>query len=465
VRILIADDEELVRFTIKDMICETNLVMTEIHEAANGRELIEQFRLNPPDLVLADIRMPGLSGLDAMEELKDEKAHWVFLTGHADFEYARKALQLGADNYLLKPPSKEELEKILTQIQFLLVKKRKEEQRLLEHSLNHIISGTSAFEYEPELQQNGFWSGYLIYLDSSRNEQESLEIRNNVSRHLREYFCSTEYGSTKAGIVSLESGCLFLCRLDKIRPKGEKEISSLLASVHSQDNNYHIIGIPGDIDFARFSQNWESIEKKGWQRFLSPPGAVLHIRDDMAGPVERFCRKLEEWITLNTDERETVITEDLERESIPAEVYEGVRQNLRALFPDSAGDTIASILRTIDHKKKPVALQSRSVLVDQAVRIIEEHFQEEIGIAQIAYRLEVTPNYLSSLFRKHSGIAFTKYITDIRIERARSLLKNTNLNIKEIASKVGYRSSRHFSVVFRQEEGVSPSEYIRSYRT
>ncbi len=240
-KILIADDEELVRFSLKDMIDKSSL-NAEILEASGGRQLIRTFREERPDLVLADIRMPGCSGLEAMKELRDEEGYWIILTGHADFEYARSALKLGALDYLLKPPSPEEL------------------------------------------------------------------------------------------LAALR-------RAEKLLPEPERE--------------------DGD-------------------------------------------REAEE--------------------------------------------------------------SSGSLLVDRAVRIIDKRYKEELGIAQVAYDLNVTPNYLSSQFRRHTGKAFTRYITEKRMALARDLMENSNLNIKEISSGLGYRSSRHFAALFRRETGESPSDYIKVHR-
>ncbi len=103
-------------------------------------------------------------------------------------------------------------------------------------------------------------------------------------------------------------------------------------------------------------------------------------------------------------------------------------------------------------------------LVRSAERIVRERYSEQIGIAQIADELGVTPNYLSSLYRKFTGITFTKHITNIRMTRALELLKRPGINVKEITSLLGYTSSRHFARVFRAYYNISPSEYIQKYR-
>ncbi len=463
-KILIADDEELIRFTVKDMIRESSHRDAELREAPNGRELIAEFRREKPDLVLADIRMPGLSGLEAMEELKDEKAHWIILTGHADFEYARRALKLGAVDYILKPPSLEEIERVLTRVREQIITEESGNQRQLENSLNQIITGSTAYEYEPDLQQKGFWTGWLIFLDSVLDEPHSLEVRNDVSRKLRDHLCSTHRLFDRTAVVCLERGSLFLCCFNQTRSDRNLDLPALLNPSLQDGVNIHIIPIPGDSDFQIFKKNWEHVEQGGWQRLIQAPGTVQTLMDDLPESLEEFCRKLEEWITLPPDDRNTGDLEELVSLTGRAGTREAViLENLKVLYPGTGETTIAGILENSEHSLLPPD-GTRPVLVDQAVRIIQDHFNEEIGIAQIAYRLKVTPNYLSSLFRKHTGVPFTKFITDKRMERSVTLLKETNLNIKEIASEVGYRSSRHFSAVFRQEVGCSPTDYIRNYR-
>jgi YesN/AraC family two-component response regulator len=183
-----------------------------------------------------------------------------------------------------------------------------------------------------------------------------------------------------------------------------------------------------------------------------------------------YCVKLDELILLAGTSRKEELDEaakellQMESSFSPAE-EEFLCRSLRKIIPDlpkkkGFGKTLAAYLE----KSGQEGQDKQSVLVQQALRIIREEYHQEIGIAQIAYKLQVTPNYLSSLFRKHAGLPFTRYITEIRINKARRLLKETSLNIKEIASEVGYQSSRHFSGLFRQETGLTPTEYIRKYR-
>ena len=103
-------------------------------------------------------------------------------------------------------------------------------------------------------------------------------------------------------------------------------------------------------------------------------------------------------------------------------------------------------------------------LVRSAERIARERFSEQIGVAQIAYELGVTPNYLSTLFKKYTHKTFINYITEIRMKEALKLLKQPGINVRTATELLGYSSSRHFARLFRGHFDISPSEYIENYR-
>ncbi len=253
-KILIADDEELVRENLKDILRGIGQG-DDLHEAVNGRTLIEHARTIKPDVCFVDIRMPGISGLDAIEKLTDDFPHtsWIILSGYADFDYARRALSLRVSEYLLKPASESEVGAALEKV----CEKRREAQEL-----RHERTGDF-----PELKNT----------------------------------------------------------------RGE----------------------------------WGS--------------------------------------------------------------------------QDSSGQS--------------------SRIVRQAEKLVREQYTQAIGVAQVADQLHVTPNYLSSQFKKYKKVSFTQFITDIRLKKAPELLRKPGITVKEAAYRLGYLSSRHFTKLFRKRYGVTPSEY------
>ena len=125
--IMIVEDEYLVRQGIASLVNYEQFGMQVIAQAENGREAWQKFQENPADILLTDINMPQMNGLELAKLVRDQapKCHIVFLTGYDDFDYARTAIKLGADDYLLKPFSKDDVEEMLAKVQTKLDQERK----------------------------------------------------------------------------------------------------------------------------------------------------------------------------------------------------------------------------------------------------------------------------------------------------------------------------------------------------
>lgn len=128
--IMIVEDEYLVRQGIASLVNYGQFGMQVISQAENGIEAWQKFQDNPADILLTDINMPQMNGLELSKLVRDQapKCHIVFLTGYDDFDYARTAIKLGADDYLLKPFSKDDVEEMLAKVQTKLDKERKKAQ-------------------------------------------------------------------------------------------------------------------------------------------------------------------------------------------------------------------------------------------------------------------------------------------------------------------------------------------------
>ena len=468
--LIIADDEELIRFTIRDMLKECGLEFSRIEEAASGSQLITLCRNNPPDIALVDIRMPGKSGLDAIEELQDLSTMWIILTGHADFEYARKALQLGADDYLLKPPSPEELGRVVNKTLAKITEKRKIIRQDFSQRLTAVFNNTSAPEFAPLFSEEGIWSGWIVCLDSSLAEKDALKEQMTYSRLVREEYLPSLPAGLRGALTTMEDGKLLITLFHR------REFSSPSGEISPPDQNF----FPEKQGVVLSCMATGSLE--GFSEYLSRLKALnpllpLRFITRRIDPAEEqneeiisYCEVMENLVLLTgtsrKEEKEDLVGRIMEKESpLSREEEEDLCLNLQKIIPElPRADRVNELLKAYREGGSESPQDRQSVLVQQALRIVREDFSRDIGVAQIAYQLQVTPNYLSALFRKQEGVPFTRYITEIRMNRARVLLKETSLNIKEIASRVGYQSSRHFSGLFRQETGLSPTEYIRKYR-
>ena len=173
--IMIVEDEYLVRQGISSLVNYEQFGMQVIAQAENGIEAWQKFQENPADILLTDINMPQMNGLELAKLVREKapKCHIVFLTGYDDFDYARTAIKLGADDYLLKPFSKTDVEEMLAKVQTKLDKERKKAQiqNLVDQGQrSEMEEAIHAQLSDPELSlkslafQLGFSSSYLSVL-------------------------------------------------------------------------------------------------------------------------------------------------------------------------------------------------------------------------------------------------------------------------------------------------------------
>ena len=131
---------------------------------------------------------------------------------------------------------------------------------------------------------------------------------------------------------------------------------------------------------------------------------------------------------------------------------------IRTEMENCLEDVIKFIINS-QYKKEDI----RNYTIKRAINYIREHYQESISLEGIAMRLEITPEYLSTLFNKEVGINFSAFLKEFRISHAKRLLAGTDLKIYEIAERVGYGDPKYFMRVFKEVQGISPKEYRQNH--
>ena len=376
-KILIADDEELVRIGLRDIL-RGNAQDDEVYEAVNGRTLIETARELKPDICFVDIRMPGINGLEAIEELSKDfpEISWIILSGYSDFDYARKALSLGVLDYLLKPVTEAEVEAALIKAASKRIEVGKLKREKFEYRVGGVLNNASAVEFDTYLLDMEHWSA-LVSIPERIDEGELFNQQHELFMVLKN-------------------------SLDNNPPEDFAGLFTILD------------GYPAIIAGGK---NPESLLKK--------------LEADVIDQLDDSSRR--------------VFSPSKNSLSELLEFFEA-----SPVFKDQSG--IELIEDNNDRSAR---------IVRQAEKLVREQYNNPIGVAQIAEQLNVTPNYLSSLFKKYKRISFTRFITDIRLNEAPKLLETPGITVKEAASRLGYMSSRHFARLFREKYGMSPSDYYR----
>lgn len=374
-KILIADDEELVRENLRDIL--RALARDEqLFEAVNGRKLIEKASEIKPDICFVDIRMPGVSGLEAIESLIDDfpDTSWIILSGYSDFEYARKALALGVTEYLLKPSTEDEVEAALLKAAEKRIDAGVIKREKFEYRLSGVINNSSSAEFDDFLMNLESYAA-VVYEPSEECARDSFDSYREILHRFRKTLDENPLHDY-AGVFTLPDGS------------------------------------PAIIAAGR-----------------SPEKLILKLETDFP------------------------------------EMFYGLKKNICSPAVNTLDDLLqfidknSTISKTEDSGEAEDSGEVSSRIVRQAEKLVRENYNKPIGLAQIADELNITPNYLSSLFTKYKKTSFTKYITDIRLSAAKEMLDRPGITVKEAAFKLGYMSSRHFTRLFREKYGMPPSDY------
>jgi two-component system response regulator YesN len=493
---VIADDENLVRLTLKSMISEMEAAWQIVGEATNGEELLDLLAEHQPNVAIVDIRMPKMNGLEAIRFGKSRSplTKWVILSGYSDFEYAKEALKLCASEYLLKPVSPAELERAL----YDTYKDNKDLTGLLnqqfENNLSALVNGLISLEQEDRegLFYRGRFIGCVFLLDGpgtdSRESGAQRDFYKDLLQCVNDHLScgmnlallalpSGELAAVGAwdpdrsidgrrqvlrfftGAEEIASGCqsrgMTVTMLETGDCLGFKEVNGKLQQLQQWGGLRTIGGIGRRVDYRELEKEAENSEKAEAGRLLS--AARQHFQDRMYLNYQH-----------TVDELEGVLTKsDLMRvEKSRRAIRSFIRYSFDVELPDHAG--VAEVIRELRKygerflrgMKQPD--NAPADLVQQMMRYIDSHYTDDIRIGQIAGQLSVSANYLSTLFHKKTGVTFLKYLTRIRMIKAEELLLNTNLQIKQIAEEIGYFSTRHFTKLFTETFGRYPSDYRKN---
>lgn len=394
-RICILDDEYLTCLGLEKAVPWDTIGVEVAFTALDGKKGLELIRKEKPDLVLTDIRRPGLTGVDLVKELKEDgfNGEIVVLTAYRDFDYAVETYKSGIFSYLLKPVDNDELLKTVKEAIVKLNGKRKEKERKRNREGN-LSRMESSFFYQ--------------LLHNITNEEF---IQN----------------SKKFEFEVPASGILFL--LKKENPEEEGNLTEagnlLLSKVKEEGINYFVR--PGEASYLAF------IDSKEEEKILS------------------ILRKSFSLVEEKTD---TIFTGSICSYSSPVEISLAYKTD-----KDNIKNKMFFGFNSIEIPKENSISYRHYVAIQDFYRILSEHYKDDLSVSMVSERRNVSDSYLRHLLRKSLGRTFNDILTDYRISLSKKLLKEGKLRVNEIADKVGYNDEKYFSRVFKKRVGVSPSDY------
>lgn len=524
-KVLIVEDEILVSIGLKTMINWPNMNMLVVGEARNGEEAYALYQREKPDIILTDIRMPVMDGLQLISKIRetDSKTKIIILTCYQEFDLVHKALKLGVSDYILKlKMSTEEMESVVSKVRSeieaenmnrLLGKYTDADIRLTKNSLIHdyvlnpFISESEFANIAEQLHLRIKASRLVLCLMNIENFstiQRKFEpdhentLRNttiNIIEELLKKHGGGEAVHERDGryllIFSYENinsddgarADLFKC-LSVVGDSIKSYVNATVAfGISSFGKGYASLkGLYAEA-VSSLEQNYFSCNKHFLQ--YGQPGLPEHYFQSI-GALREYVISLREFNSECKREMISDIDQLLKLEHVTRDrVQETFIRWIHLLMANThtlahavetdvieyAGCIRSSLTlnRTIEIFRQYLQLyidthENTRVIsreVAAAVNYINDNYNQSISLQKVADKVDISSNYLSSLFRKELQICFIDYINSVRINKAKELLISTHLKTYEISQKVGFENESYFSRIFKRQTGLRPNEYKR----
>lgn len=516
--VLLVEDEVLVSAGLKHLVPWKDMDMAIVGEASNGKNGLEMYHEKHPDLILTDIKMPIMSGLEMIEEIRkeDQNTKIVVLTSFDDFDLVRQAFKLGVSDYILKlQMMPEEIEKVIRKVHEELEKSGNRNEKK-EVAIEQIQKQDDDLEACRQ-----FVVGEQDDVSLFRKQAEALNLAEDCVCVLRmKYDGSQEKKEDKISCIILElihnlllklqAGAvwaeekeefLILFSLPKERQEEKEQIrKELLSKIHlivrsrvnknvwfgvsSFGNRYELLpalyGEAGEMleissFFEKEAEFYGEDKKESSDRLWEEFGALTETQGALSSHCLRKIQKevvfLKKKTALKPDEIKGVLMRWVNYISFDR----GIRTNEEM---DQALETVEQMrkMKTFRELKKGFEeylkqnfenRDERKLLskeVSETISYINAHYCEsDISLPDAAKHVMLQKNYLSRLFKNEVGVNFTEYINMQRIRKAQELLSTTHKKSYEIAFEIGFQDESYFSRVFKKQVGISPNEYKKKY--
>lgn len=515
-RVVLIDDDILALSSTEDLIRDPSLNLELAGSFDNARTALLRLPKLNADLVITDIQMPQMNGLDLLQAIKKDfpNIEVLLLTAYSDFDYARKAVTFGASGYILKhelsvESLKSSLSPLMSKIetehihshahQYVIIEKLLLPPPVSEKSIEefndlfcpsrtpHVFYLAMVRKFQP------FWVNHDDEAAAFRSQREAL--RERIEEKL-EYI-----DLPKRDCVSFKYVCLpwlqgqilvFLSFSGLVSTLEQTELLHIVLrelSVAVAPPDMHINCVLASTPFQQATELYPTLKQLeecqsrciflGTKRIITVQ--ELFNNDDIysksliaerrefqnaltSDSSDQSFLKLKSYfdtavkaqsvsdIHICTDGMSTLLEKRLSNVTLNNEYKEQLKGS-------SSAAQLWNLFEEFYNKAKMMPQHSYSPRIAEIIQIIHDFYMEDLTIHSIADKLNLNEEYLNKLFRAEVGTGFSKYLTNYRMKVACQLLRSGNLQINEVASHVGYQSSQYFSVTFHRITGYSPSDY------
>lgn len=517
-KLLIADDEAIERKAFKTIIANDIPEISEFIEAANGNEAVEAAVSQRPDIIIMDVKMPGINGIDALRKIMEAGvcARTVVLTAYDDFNYVQQALEMGVNDYLLKPSRRAKIVDVLTSLISSIKKETKKKNydaemvekmsrigSVIENQMVALLPQASIMitEVEDCLDFLGIdrVRGHIMAF-SSELSNDDYPVRFLYNKDLYDRVYEALHQRFECAVAYPASDKVFAVVFTEFPEGADSQAEEIAASLSKQLGQEVFWGAS-----AVFSHVKE-MEEAYFQALQAINGDCL-FEEPVTG------EQMPEYVLKYLFNKEEIFLQRFkalnEKESLNAidEIFLWLFKNMtndiwlarnftmgvlslcikhaaemgmgRECFSLIMGkDYFSEIIQVTDLWKLKKSFENIVIellvivrrfnaekvagVIEKAQTYISENFASDITLEKVASYVNISPTYLSRLFKRQNGINFVEYITKVRINKAKDLLKNSDFPVKQISYETGFNDPNYFFKVFKSVVGVTPGEYRNS---
>lgn len=513
-KILIAEDEYYARQRLIKIIRECDMEAELASAVENGREAVDFLEQNTDvDVVLTDIIMPRMNGLELAEYIHVNMPYIqvVIVSGYEEFDYARKAIEYEVKQYIIKPVKRELLLRVLRQLEEKQENFRREVEAGVLERLKKLPNGYTSSKQvltkkelmQIHMPQAAAMSGetpcrvFVIQLERTMNTRDA---------GLLDKICAQKLDSRLAGT--------FFCQMNDeyvaaVRTEEDSEGSALFRDLEGILNYCHVqleTGVVAGMSrlFYGTANIYDAYKEclyamnirlmKGWNKIFEyqlPHGGNNYFlpRDDnaLAGALQLSdAAKAAELVHGLLNKREMLESGDVNAYyDMILNILRSVNRYYRSLYneneamdckveimfsrrydlyvfkhPEELEEYLMDIIREICDQEQNSLKNGGNAIIRDILHYVEQNYQYDLSLQELAEKKYfMNSSYLSRLFKSAVGQTFSRYVIELRIKKARELLKDKTMKINDVAAQVGYNNTSHFIQSFKKLCGCTPEEY------
>lgn len=499
-RILLVDDEKTERDGIRFLIDKFDLPL-KVAEASNGKNALAYMKEHPVDILLTDVKMPYMDGLELARAANAYNSRIVIIifSAYGEFEYARQACEVNAVNYLLKPIEVEEFRSVMEKVIHICMEKREwEEQKesllVADKSLllfKLMSPKASCEEIGKSLE------AYGLHLQNKHMVVFSIETEENYFEHSYEAFLKIlardipinyEYVNRYPNLANI-----LIYSADRLDQEMiERTAGKIYRDVTGGGTRVSMIVGERCFGWKDFGKNMQEIERLHEDTFSYFSGIIYAARvlgekeerltqtelmkqnvlksiSDRNLPAVR--EQMAGYLACLKDEKSSsamyakytlldIVKAMYEEYGIyqKAILFETTEEIMRCNELDEVEEAFCRVIEKADSMGQEQTADI-SQTVAKIIRIIKNEYMEDLSLEGIAGKVCLTPAYVSYIFKQETGSSLIKYLTDYRMQQAKTLLDQGKLKIVNVGKACGYPNQSYFNRLFKNHFGITPKQY------